>query len=563
MTMREPPSLDLVLRRNSIEKMKREKHPVDVMAELPELIERGYEAISEEDIVRFMWYGLYHDKPKVGYFMMRIKVPSGILTPAQLRTIGELSEQFGRGDGEITTRQTIQLHWIRLPDLPAILEKLEASGLSTLGGCGDAVRNLTGCPVAGIDSHELFDATALIQEAAVFFRSDKSWLDLPRKHKITIATCAHQCNAPDINCIALVGTLAADGRQGYAVRIGGGLSTVPRIAKHLGVFVPEAEAMDVLRAILTAWKENLQYRLSRVKARLKFMVDDYGAEGMRAEVERVLGRKLEDLAQPPRRVGGTTEHLGINPQKQPELSYIGFPVRLGRFSGQQMLRVAEIAGAVGGDVRLTRQQNFIVANVPNAKVQQVIDQVAELGFTLDVSRLHATSIGCTGSPLCNYAVAETKHKLDEILVRVEEEFGREADSIQLNVDGCPHACGQHWTSDIGLQGSTLRERGGEGQKLEAYEIYLRGSLGEDASIGRPIVRRVPQEQAQDHVARLIRNYLDKRRSANESFNQFANRSTDEELISYATGQALEDVIAAAAARPVRAGARSVADDPNA
>ncbi len=333
--MPEPPSLELVLRRNSIEKLKAEKQPVDVMKELPELIERGYEAISEEDIVRFMWYGLYHDKPKVGFFMMRIKVPSGILTPAQMRTIGELSREFGRGDGEITTRQTIQLHWIRLDDLPAIFAKLETSGLSTLGGCGDAVRNLTGCPVAGIDPSEHFDATDLIQETAVFFRSDRTYLDLPRKHKITISTCAHQCNAPEINCIALMGTLK-DGREGFAISVGGSLSTVPRLGRHLGVFVPKEEALEVTRAIVDAWRTNLQYRLSRVKARLKFMVDDYGAEGMREEIEKVLGRKLEDLDQPPHRVGGITEHLGINAQRQPGLSYIGFPVRLGKVTGQPM-----------------------------------------------------------------------------------------------------------------------------------------------------------------------------------------------------------------------------------
>jgi sulfite reductase beta subunit-like hemoprotein len=552
----EPPSLELVLRRNSIEKLKAEKQPVDVMKELPELIERGYEAISEEDIVRFMWYGLYHDKPKVGFFMMRIKVPSGILTPGQLRTIGELSQQFGRGDAELTTRQTIQLHWIRLDDLPAIFAKLEESGLSTLGGCGDAVRNLTGCPVAGIDPHEMFDATDLIQETAVFFRSDRTYLDLPRKHKITISTCAHQCNAPEINCIALMGTLK-DGREGFAISVGGGLSTVPRLGRHLGVFVPKEEAIEVTRAIVDAWRTNLQYRLSRVKARLKFMVDDFGAEGMRAEVEKFLGRKLEDLDQPPQRVGGATEHLGINAQRQPGLSFIGFPVRLGKATGEQLIKIADIAASVGGDVRLTRQQNFIVANVPNAKVDQVVAEIAEVGFSLDVSRLHATSLGCTGMPLCNYAVAETKGKLDEILVHLEGEFGRKADGVVVTVDGCPHACAHHWVADIGLQGSTLRERGDAGQKLEAYEIYLRGSLGESAAIGRPIVRRIPEAQAAQHVSRLIHAYIDKRTSGDESFKSFADRHSDEELISIASNRPLEDIVAEAASRvrrPIPAGA---------
>jgi sulfite reductase beta subunit-like hemoprotein len=557
----EPPSLDLVLRRNSIERLKREKFPLDIVNELPDIIERGYESISEEDVVRFMWYGLYHDKPKVGYFMMRIKIPSGIMTPAQMRVIGELSQEYGRDEGELSTRQNVQLHWIKLDYLPAIFKKLEDSGLSVLGGCGDTVRNITGCPVAGIDKDEVFDATGLIDESAKFFYGHRVYSDLPRKHKITIATCAHQCNAPDINCIALVGVVK-DGRNGYAVRVGGGLSTVPRLSKHLGVFVPEAEAMDVLRAILDAWRTNLTYRLSRVKARLKFMVDDYGAEGMRAEVEKFLGRKMEDLGQPDPVRHGTTEHMGINEQKQPGLSYIGFPVRLGRITGEQMVAIANIAESAGGDVRLTRQQNFIVANVPTAEVDRVVREVEALGFPLDVSRLHSTSLGCTGSPLCNYAVAETKVKLDEILVHVEGEFGREVDNVIVNVDGCPHACAQHWVADIGLQGSTLRERGGEGQKLEAYEIYLRGTVWGDGAIGRPIIRRVPEAEAKFHVARLLRGYLDKRTSAQESFKSFADRQSDEELISIATARPLEEVIAAAAARGPRGADRTTAD-PNA
>jgi ferredoxin-nitrite reductase len=536
--MPDAPSWDLVLKRNSIERLKREKFPFEVLNELPELIARGYEDISEDDVVRFMWYGLYHDRPKVGTFMMRVKIPSGLLTPNKLRTIGELSRRFGRNEGELTTRQNVQLHWIKLDYLPEIFPTLEAAGLTTLGGCGDCVRNITGCPVAGIDHEEVFDCTPLIEETARFFYGNREYSDLPRKHKITIATCAHQCNAPAINCIALIGTIQ-DGRRGYAVRVGGGLSTVPRISKHLGVFVPEAEALEVLRATLDAWRTNLQYRLSRVKARLKFMVDDYGADGMRAEVEKFLGRRLEDLAELPH-AHGTTEHLGINPQKQAGQYYVGFPVYLGKVTGDQLVRVADVAESVGGDVRLTRQQNFIVGNVPEAEVERVVREIGRIGFPLEVNRLRGTSVGCTGSPLCNFAVSETKTRLDEIVQHLEATFGPAAEGIQVNVDGCPHACAHHWTADIGLQGSTLRERGGAGEKLEAYEIYLRGSLGDDAAIGRPIVRRVPAEQAKDHVERLVRAYLAER-EADERFKQFADRKSDEELIAIATNRPLEDV----------------------
>jgi len=548
------PTWELVLKRNSIERLKREKFPFALMDELPQLIERGYEDISEDDIVRFTWYGLYHDKPKTGYFMMRIKVPSGILSPLQFRTIGELSRRFGRNDGELTTRQNVQLHWIKLEHLPDVFSTLSEAGLSTLGACGDTVRNITGCPVAGIDHEELFDATPLIQEAASFFYGNREYSDLPRKHKITISTCAYHCNAPAINCIALVGTVK-DGRRGYAVRVGGGLSSAPRISQHLNVFVPESEALEVLRAILDAWRTNLQYRMSRAKARLKFMVDDYGPEGMRTEVERVLGRQLEDLPELPRRIGDT-EHLGINRQKQDGLAYIGFPVYLGRIKGDQMVQVADIAQSAGADVRLTRQQNFIVANVPEAEVERVVEEVGELGFPLDVNRLRGTSLGCTGSPLCNYAVAETKVKLDEIVQHLEGTFGREAEGIVVNVDGCPHACAQHWVADIGLQGSTLRTRGDRGEslgKIEAYEIYLRGTLGEEAAIGRPIVRRVPHTDAKFYVERLVGAYL-QQRLPEESFKDFADRLSDEELIATASNRPVAEVAAELAAKGRRGAA---------
>jgi sulfite reductase beta subunit-like hemoprotein len=325
------PSWDLVLKRNSIERMKQEKFPLDIIYELPQLIAVGYEAIPEEDIVRLQWWGLYHDKPKVGTFMMRIKIAGGYLTPQKLRAIGEIANRYGKGYGEISTRQNIQLHWIRLDDLPAIFEHLQANGLTTAGGCGDTVRNITGCPVADIDRHQLFDVQPLIQEAARFFYGNRDYSNLPRKHKITIAACPFQCNAPEIHCIALVGVIK-DGRKGFAVRIGGGLSSTPRISRDMGVFVPYEEALEVLRAIIDCWKENPRYRLSRVKARLKFMVDDYGVEEYRRMVEERLGRKLEDFQAP--EAIGETDHLGVHPQKQSGLFYIGVPVPVGWMSGR-------------------------------------------------------------------------------------------------------------------------------------------------------------------------------------------------------------------------------------
>src|SRR5436190_7243767 len=323
---------ELVLKRNPVERLKQEKSPLGILGELPALIAEGYERMAEEDIVRLKWWGLYHDKPKVGTFMLRIKLPGGLLTPAQLRAIGEISNEFGRGDGELTTRQNVQLHWIELAALPDVFARLDAAALTTAGACGDTVRNITGCPVAGIAHDELFDATPVLEEAAAFFYGHPDYSDLPRKHKITISACRDRCNAPEINCISLVGAIH-EGREGFAVLAGGGLSSVPRLARDLGIFVPKEEALEVLRALLDAWREDLTYRVSRVKSRMKFMVDDYGPEGVRAEIERRLGRELEDyeLPAPP---GGFSDHVGVHAQGQAGLLYIGVPIHLGLVSGE-------------------------------------------------------------------------------------------------------------------------------------------------------------------------------------------------------------------------------------
>jgi ferredoxin-nitrite reductase len=532
---RAAPDWDLVLKRNNVERLKRDKFPLEIVNELEELGQRNYLDISEEDMVRFQWFGLYQDKPKVGYFMLRVKAPSGIMTAAQYRVLGELSLKFGRDYTELSTRQNVQLHWLQIKDFREVFAALDAVGLTSLGGCGDSVRNITGCPVAGLDADELFDCRQQLDEVVEYFLTERDYFDLPRKHKITISTCAEQCNAPEINCIVFIGTRQG-AQNGFSLRVGGGLSSTPRLARDLNVFVPQEDALPVSKAILDVWRTDLRYRLSRAKARLKFLVDDYGVEGVLEALEKQLGRKLEPLQEVPR-PSGTTDHLGVRPQKQPGLFYIGFPVFLGHVTGQQTLQIADLAAEFGGDIRLARQQNFIITNVPEQRVAEVIERVAAIGFPLDVNGIRGGSIGCTGQPLCNYAVAETKTKLKEIVLRLEDRFGRDVEGLKIGVDGCPHSCAHHWVTDIGLQGTTARGDEAGHEKLEAYEIYLRGGLGEHAEIGRPLLRRVPTEEAPAYVERLVAAYLSER-SDGESFQSFAKRKSDEELISIGTGQPL-------------------------
>ncbi|HUY19624.1 MAG TPA: nitrite/sulfite reductase [Candidatus Binataceae bacterium] len=533
MPIREAHSWETVRKRNLVERLKHDLFPTELEGIWQQrLVETSYESVPEEDIVRLQWFGLYHDKPKVGSFMMRIKIPGGRLTPGALRAIGEVADRYGRGQGELTTRQNIQLHYITLDRFPEILARLKGVGLTTMGGCGDVVRNITGCPVAGVDRDELFDATATVAEAARFFYGNREYSDLPRKHKITIAACPFQCNAPEINCIALVG-VRLDGRDGFAVRVGGGLSSTPRISRHLGVFVPRDEALTVLRAIIDVWRLTTEYRLSRVKARLKFMIDDYGVDQFRALVEKRLGRELEKLAELPL-PEADSDHMGVHEGRVAGTCYAGFPVHLGFASGAQMVAIADLLDSFGGDLRLTRRQNFIVTGIPRARLDEVTGRIGEIGFPISANGLHASSIACIGDPHCNFAVTPTKSKLETVVARLVAEFGDAVAGLKLNLDGCPHACAQHWTGDIGLQGTTAR--GAAGEPLKAFDIILRGGLGRDAAIGKPLLRRVPSAAVEEHVARLFGGYLE-RRAPGETFSRFCLRSADEELIAIARGDA--------------------------
>ncbi|MBI3912232.1 MAG: nitrite/sulfite reductase [Armatimonadetes bacterium] len=519
-----PVTLEEALRRNSVERLKLEKHPLDILEDLPRFIEMPYEAIPEDDILRLQWYGLYHDKPKVGHFMMRAKLPNGMLTPQKLRTLGEISLRHGRGSGELTTRQDIQIHWLRLEAIPEIFATLAAHGMTTAGGCGDNLRNITGCPVAGIDPEELFDCSPIIRECARYFYGNRAYGNLPRKHKHTISACPYHCNAPEIHDIALVGT-RQDGQDGWAVWVGGGLSSVPRIGRSLGVFVPVEETLESLRALMDAWQHDPRWRMSRAKARFKFMVDDYGAEKVREMAEERLGRRFRDLKENPQ-PKGSTGHLGIHPQRQAGLCYIGFPCFPGLISGEQMVRIAEVAESTGGEIRLTREQNFILTHVPAARVDEVVARVAETGFPLDAHPLRGNSVACTGDPYCNFSVGETKEKLVSLVQHIESRFGERANPIHLYLDGCPHACGQHWVGDLGFQGTTRTTEQG---KIEAFDIILRGGLGREAGIGRPILRRIPADQVEGYTERLLANYFENARPG-ESIAAFFTRHSDEEIV---------------------------------
>ncbi|MGC8626353.1 MAG: MoaD/ThiS family protein [Acidimicrobiales bacterium] len=535
----EEPTWAMVLKRNAIERYKKQKFPLDIINELPDMVARGYEAVAEEDLVFLSWWGLMHDKPKTGTFMVRVKLPGGRALPEQLVALGAISRDHGRNYGELTTRQGIQLHWVDLGKLPEVLARVEACGLTTAGAEGDTVRNVTSCPVAGVDTEELFDVSGLVQSVARFFSGNRAYSDLPRKHKYTISACPSQCNAPEIHDVALVGTMK-DGRPGYALRVGGGLSATPRISRDLGVFVPaepHEAVIEVLRAITDVWQADPRYRVSRVKARIKFMVDDYGPAGVRAMAEERLGRRLEDGEAPVPREGAG--HFGLHRQRQEGLSYLGVPVAMGRVTGDQLVALGELLGEISAEARFTRSQNFVLVNVPTGRAAWLEDRLEHIGFEPRLSKLYARSVACTDHQFCNYSVAQTKAKLAEILPELERRFGVSAvEDLSVHMDGCPHACAQHWVGDIGLQGTTTTDPR-TAERVEAYNLRLRGHLGAGAAIGVPLLRRVPADQVAELICRLVKAWLDQKAAHDGQmmFSEFLALYDDDQLRQICTGEA--------------------------
>lgn len=543
---RQAPDWDQVYRRNHLERLKRDRPPALVRGELDDLVARGYEDVPEEDLVRLHWWGLAHDKPKVGTFMVRVKVAGGLVQPHQLRGLARIAQARSRDQVELTTRQGAQLHWVPTEGLADVLLEVEALGLTTVGAEGDTIRNITSCPLAGIGADELFDVRPVVRAAAAFFDGNPAYSNLPRKHKYTISACPAQCNAPEVSDVALVGTLQ-DGRPGFGLRVGGGLANTPRISRDLGVFVPVEDAVEVLAAVTDAWQTDLRYRTSRARARIKFMVDDYGPEGMRARVEAHLARALERGRSP--EPVGEADHMGLGRQRQDGLVHLGVPVPTGRVTGTQLEAVADLAERLGADVRLTRQQNVVLGNVPSASAGAVAVRLAALGLPVTRSRAYARSVACTSNQFCNYSVAQTKSKLQEVLEALTATFGGEAiDELAIHLDGCPHACAQHWIGEIGLQGTTTNVEGSD-TRTEAYDLSIGGGLGARTAVGRRLLRRVPSDEVGGVLERLVGAWLTAREArpggAAYRLGDYCAERSDDELVAVALGEA---------ARPARGGA---------
>lgn len=514
----------------NIEEIKSRKDGLDVLADIYRYGETK-EPISPEDEALFRWYGIYTQRPaEDGYFMVRMRIPGGDLSPGQLRAIAELSDQYGRGLADITVRQNIQLHWVRVESLPHILDRLREVGLSTTEACGDCVRNIINCPASGVDETELYDTTPLIKQVNDFFIDNKDFSNLPRKFKIAITGCAHRCVYPEINDIGIFAVPDPErGGIAFRARIGGGLSTTPRFSKDLGILVDPEEVVELCAAVATVFREEGN-RKNRKRARLKFLIEQWEVPRFREAVEAKLGRRLRRAPTP--EAEPITErdrsHLGIHRQRERGFYYVGISILGGRTNAIELKRLADLADAYGsGRIRTTNTQNILLLDIPKENLQGLKQQLEVSGFDYQPNWARKGIIACTGIQFCKLAIAETKNRAKDLDKYLSENVELD-DAVRISVTGCPNSCGQHHICDVGLEGSLVQI---DGVKRESFQIFLGGGVGAHETFGRRIGVRIPSEDLGESLGRLFTHYKEER-IERETFQEFCLRHSDEKLAEY-------------------------------
>lgn len=530
---------------NATERFKKDDDGLNVRRRILEIYAHtGFDRIDPTDLRgRFRWMGLYTqrrpgiDGGKTGvlepeeledsYFMLRIRIPGGQLNRTQVRVIAELARTYGRDLADVTDRQNIQLHWIRIEDVPAIWEKLEAVGLSTLEACGDTPRNILGCPVAGIDAEEIIDPSPHIHDIQRRFVGDPTFSNLPRKYKTSITGCGALCTVHEINDVAFVGVRGPGGQPGFDLWVGGGLSTNPMFAQRLGVFVAPDLVTDVWAGVTGIFRD-YGYRRLRNRARLKFLVGDWGVEQFREVLEKeYLGFALPDGPAPVEPADGRRDHIGVHRQRDGRY-YIGFAPRVGRMSGSLLAGVADIAERYGSDrIRTTVEQKMILLDIQENDVDAVVSELEQLDLAVRPSVFRRHTMACTGIEFCKLAIVETKQRATDLIAELERRLPDLDVPLSINVNGCPNSCARFQLADIGLKGSLVTDK--EGRQVPGFQVHLGGSLGSDPSFGRKIRGlKVAESELADYVERVVRRYLSQRHPG-ESFAAWVRRVEEGEL----------------------------------
>ncbi len=532
----DPPQNYAAVREGSIpltaqERIKQDKDGLDVIHDIYRYAQEGFAAIADDDFERFKWYGVYRQKPKdSGYFMLRTKVPGGQLTGAQAGTLSDLAERYARGFCDITTRQTVQMHWLRIEDIPTIFSELSEVGITTSGACGDDTRNVGGCPVAGVDRTEIIDGTAQMREINEKLTNNRAFSNLPRKFKITLCGCRIQCAQPDINDIGFFG-VQRGAEAGYGVKVGGGLSAAPHMAQQLPVFIRPEQVWPVTEAIATIFRDQ-GYRLKRSRARFKFLVADWGADRVLAEVERLLGYQLDRHNDFPVVADRESDHLGIFEQKQAGLWSVGVAFAGGRVRNSYLRKCGELAAkyaAPGRDaIRLTNKQNLILLNIPTGNLDALKAELDEAGLVYAPSNFRRGCVACTGIEFCNIAIAETKNRMIRLVEQLEATSGWYKNKIRIHFSGCPSSCGQQQIADIGFRGARTKLPNGE--QVDAFDMFIGGRLGENRRFNELLKGKILASEVHVAVDKLLRFYDSRKEREDESFAQVFDRVPKAEFL---------------------------------
>jgi sulfite reductase (ferredoxin) len=529
---------------NANEQVKKDDDALNVRARIENIYAHlGFDAIDGADLRnRFRWWGLYTQrKPGIDggrtgalepqeledkYFMLRVRVDGGQLDLDQLRAIADVSTTYARDSADVTDRQNIQLHWVRIEDVPAIWERLESVGLDTQEACGDCPRVVLGSPVAGIAADEIIDPTWAIEEIKHRYIGNPEFSNLPRKYKTALTGHPSHDVAPEINDIAFVGVEHPEHGPGFDLWVGGGLSTNPKLAQRLGVWIPLEEVPEAWWGVTSVFRD-YGYRRLRSRARLKFLVADWGTEKFREVLEtEYLERRLLDGPEPPM-PPDNGDHVGVSRQKDGRY-FVGATPTAGRISGTQLAKLADVVEEHGsGRIRTTPYQKILVLDVAEDRVESLVEAMAGIGLQARPSAWRRSTMACTGIEYCKLAIVETKERARRLVDELEQRVPDLDTPITVNVNGCPNSCARIQVADIGLKGQLVMNDRGE--QVEGFQVHLGGGLGLDAGFGRKLrAHKVTAADLTDYVERVVRNYLDDRQ-ADERFAQWAARA-DEELL---------------------------------
>jgi ferredoxin-nitrite reductase len=527
---------------NQVEQWKLERHPLDVADAVRERYAvEGVASIDEVpgEMERLKWVGIYPQRQGGDAFMLRVKAPGGRLTAAQAQTIGQVAHEHARGprtselwpDGvcDITTRQDIQLHWVKIAAVPEIWRRLEEVGLTTVQACGDSARNVLCCPVSGLDADEAFDALPVAEAISAFFTGNREYANLPRKFKMSVTGCLDDCAQAEINDVGMWPARLDDGTVGFNVLVGGGLSDGPRMASDIDLFVLPDQAVEITRAIAQLFGE-LGNRENRGLSRMRYLVQELGPEAFRRELAaRAAFPLLPAGTELTRRYRG--DHVGVHPQRQAGLSYVGCSVPVGRIPGLDFAEAGRLAAEFGaGEVRLATDQNFVIAGVPADRLEALLGAELLSRFGPDPAPFERGVVACTGNEFCRFAIVETKERAVRWAREMDRRFGDRLrgdgpEVVRMHFSGCPASCGQPQIADIGFRGETAHV--GD-EIVEAVDIAVGGSLGSDAHFADFVAGAVPVTDVPEAIGRLLDRYAGERRDG-ERFHEWSRRQPIDDL----------------------------------